>query len=313
MKRAHLYFAAATAATIALLTAVFAGLVRSPTQRPAHTVSDLVHKLALFVLIAILLGIVWLWRFTTRRSQPTTTTSRYLAIPRNGSPATPPIRPAAFRSLQMLGLTSPVTVQSVKNAYRIRAARLHPDSGGNALQFQNLQTAYREALQYANLCEQTQARGAPVDFAPHTITQTSLLTLLRKNKYRFVAIVSFSVIAGILLPQLISRDILLLFIWFFSLPILTGILSVVIGNASPRIAMTVTSFVMIGGLATWTAILGRFDRAYRNLFSGAYKAPAGVFAIDYHMGYWILVVTTIGLLIGLAVGWSIQTVQRRHG
>lgn len=312
MKRVHFYFAAAIAATIALLTAGIAGLVGVSSSGAAHTAGDRIHSLALFLLIGILVGIVWLWRITTRRPPETLVTTRYLAIPRNGGQATPPVRPAVFRSLQLLGLTSPVTVQGVKSAYRVRAARLHPDSGGDAMQFQHLQTAYREALQYAELCEQTQVRNAPVDFAPHPITPASLLTLLRENGHRIVIIVSLSISAGILLPQFISRDILLLFIWLFSLPIFTGILTVVVGNASPRVALAVTSFVMIGGLATWTAIFGRYDRAYRNLFSAALKAPRGVFALDYHMGYWMLAVTTVGLLIGLTVGWSIQTVQRRH-
>lgn len=57
-----------------------------------------------------------------------------------------PSRPEFMR---LLGLGPPYAVADVKQAYRTRALRLHPDAGGDASQFRQLQEAYERALAYA--------------------------------------------------------------------------------------------------------------------------------------------------------------------
>jgi len=56
---------------------------------------------------------------------------------------TPPKRPP----LLVLGLTPPATESDIKRAYRRLAKRYHPDSGGDADMFRELQDAYEAALE----------------------------------------------------------------------------------------------------------------------------------------------------------------------
>jgi DnaJ family protein A protein 2 len=46
----------------------------------------------------------------------------------------------------VLGLTARASAEDVKSAYRRRALTLHPDRGGDAVQFRALHAAYEEAL-----------------------------------------------------------------------------------------------------------------------------------------------------------------------
>ena len=55
-------------------------------------------------------------------------------------------RPAA---VERLGLSLPVTEQDVKQAYFQRAREAHPDRGGSASEFQEVQQAFNEAVEYA--------------------------------------------------------------------------------------------------------------------------------------------------------------------
>ncbi len=51
--------------------------------------------------------------------------------------------------LAILGLTQPVTVEDVKQAYLEKAKSAHPDRGGDAAQFVRLQKAFEQATEYA--------------------------------------------------------------------------------------------------------------------------------------------------------------------
>jgi hypothetical protein len=51
--------------------------------------------------------------------------------------------------LQTLGLLPPVTVEDVKQAYRLKAKSTHPDSGGSVDEFNRVQQAFDKALEYA--------------------------------------------------------------------------------------------------------------------------------------------------------------------
>ena len=49
-------------------------------------------------------------------------------------------------SLAALGLTDAATAEEVKLAYRTRARQLHPDAGGDPMEFQALNLIYTQAL-----------------------------------------------------------------------------------------------------------------------------------------------------------------------
>ena len=51
--------------------------------------------------------------------------------------------------LSVLGLTQPVTVEDVKQAYLEKAKIAHPDRGGDKQEFVRLQQAYEQATEYA--------------------------------------------------------------------------------------------------------------------------------------------------------------------
>jgi hypothetical protein len=51
--------------------------------------------------------------------------------------------------LTILGLTQPVTVDDVKQAYLEKAKAAHPDRGGDVQQFVRLQKAFEQATEYA--------------------------------------------------------------------------------------------------------------------------------------------------------------------
>lgn len=51
--------------------------------------------------------------------------------------------------LAVLGLTQPVSVEDVKQAYLDKAKTAHPDRGGDMQQFIRLQKAYEQATEYA--------------------------------------------------------------------------------------------------------------------------------------------------------------------
>ena len=51
--------------------------------------------------------------------------------------------------LVALELSPPVTAEDVEEAYRAKAQEMHPDSGGSTEAFQELQTAYEQAKEYA--------------------------------------------------------------------------------------------------------------------------------------------------------------------
>jgi len=51
--------------------------------------------------------------------------------------------------LAVLGLTPPVTVEDVKQAYLEKAKSAHPDRGGNTSDFVRLQKAFEQATEYA--------------------------------------------------------------------------------------------------------------------------------------------------------------------
>lgn len=52
--------------------------------------------------------------------------------------------------LLLLGLAPPITVADVEEAYRVKAQSAHPDQGGSAEEFKQLQTAYEQAKEYAS-------------------------------------------------------------------------------------------------------------------------------------------------------------------
>lgn len=52
-------------------------------------------------------------------------------------------------AVEFLGLSLPVTERDVKQAYFRRAQDAHPDRGGSAADFQQVQQAFEEALEYA--------------------------------------------------------------------------------------------------------------------------------------------------------------------
>lgn len=56
--------------------------------------------------------------------------------------------PKPLQELSLLGLDAdtPRDKRIVKNAYRRKARKLHPDTGGNAESFKTLHTAYRKVL-----------------------------------------------------------------------------------------------------------------------------------------------------------------------
>jgi len=62
-----------------------------------------------------------------------------------------PVMPAdvmpQHKALALLGLTPTFTLQQLKKAYRSKALQLHPDRGGEQLQFILLQQAYQQLLQ----------------------------------------------------------------------------------------------------------------------------------------------------------------------
>jgi hypothetical protein len=49
-------------------------------------------------------------------------------------------------AFDILGLTPPFTIDDVKAAYRAKAKESHPDAGGDANAFNQVETAYRTAL-----------------------------------------------------------------------------------------------------------------------------------------------------------------------
>ena len=56
---------------------------------------------------------------------------------------------ARQKAIDKLGLTLPITEEDVKQAYRRRAQKAHPDHGGSAEEFIEIQTAFEEALGFA--------------------------------------------------------------------------------------------------------------------------------------------------------------------
>lgn len=61
---------------------------------------------------------------------------------------TPPVD-LNLEFLTVLGLTQPVTVEDVKQAYLEKAKAAHPDRGGDVKQFVRLQKAFEQATEYA--------------------------------------------------------------------------------------------------------------------------------------------------------------------
>jgi len=61
----------------------------------------------------------------------------------SGQPSTSRPAPACFT---LLGLTWPCTEREVKQAFRLQAKTVHPDTGGSNEAFQALHQAYKEAL-----------------------------------------------------------------------------------------------------------------------------------------------------------------------
>ena len=55
-------------------------------------------------------------------------------------------RPATPRCLELLGLEGGATAETIKAAYRRLAKECHPDHGGNAADFKELQVAYEAAM-----------------------------------------------------------------------------------------------------------------------------------------------------------------------
>jgi hypothetical protein len=51
--------------------------------------------------------------------------------------------------LHLLGLLPPVTVEDVKQAYRLKVKSAHPDAGGSVEEFNRVQQAFERALEYA--------------------------------------------------------------------------------------------------------------------------------------------------------------------
>ncbi len=60
-----------------------------------------------------------------------------------------PRKRARQKAIDRLGLTLPITEEDVKQAYRRRAQKAHPDHGGSAEEFIEIQTAFEEALGFA--------------------------------------------------------------------------------------------------------------------------------------------------------------------
>src|SRR5262245_39616237 len=58
------------------------------------------------------------------------------------------------------GLRMPCTEDDLKQAYRLRVKKLHPDRGGDKRKFLRLQTQFEEALKY--LREQARLRSGPL-------------------------------------------------------------------------------------------------------------------------------------------------------
>ena len=57
--------------------------------------------------------------------------------------------PEQLEFLAILGLVPPVSVEDVKQAYLEKAKTAHPDAGGNAERFKQLQEAFEQATEYA--------------------------------------------------------------------------------------------------------------------------------------------------------------------
>lgn len=69
----------------------------------------------------------------------------------------------AFRLLELPAseMTSPRLKQKIKTAYRRQAKKHHPDSGGDAMLFRKIHTAYQEATCWAENPTFTRRRGFP--------------------------------------------------------------------------------------------------------------------------------------------------------
>lgn len=66
--------------------------------------------------------------------------------------------------MRALGLLPPYSISDVKKAYRAKAARLHPDAGGDPEAFKVLRAAYERALDYARFRESRRAwLGAQIE------------------------------------------------------------------------------------------------------------------------------------------------------
>jgi curved DNA-binding protein CbpA len=50
----------------------------------------------------------------------------------------------------VLGLAPPITVEDIKQAFLEKVKTVHPDRGGDAAAFRQLQEARDQAMQYAN-------------------------------------------------------------------------------------------------------------------------------------------------------------------
>ncbi len=60
-----------------------------------------------------------------------------------------PKKRARQKAIDTLGLTLPVTEDDVKQAFRRRAQKAHPDHGGSAAEFMEIQTAFEQAIGFA--------------------------------------------------------------------------------------------------------------------------------------------------------------------
>ncbi len=59
------------------------------------------------------------------------------------------VKPFLKAERELLGVEPSVTKREVKNAYRRKARKLHPDVGGDAEAFKQLYAAYRAVLKVA--------------------------------------------------------------------------------------------------------------------------------------------------------------------
>lgn len=83
----------------------------------------------------------------TDRQKPTVAAALDAAIERNADVVKRGRRRRPF--LERLGLSVPVTKEDVRQAYLEKAKEAHPDRGGDSKQFKALQTAFEEALAFA--------------------------------------------------------------------------------------------------------------------------------------------------------------------